>query len=214
MRRFIRPLRERRTYRETRSLLTDLPLGVFWFTVTVTGLSLGLGLAVTVVGVPVLTATLLVCRAGARRERARAREDTHLDEPPTVELVSGNWRDRMRLLASDRDTKRAVAYLCLLLPFGVAVFSVVVTFWVLSLALITLPTWNWALPGGGALLFGARNSPTGGFRIHTAPELAAAVALGVVVLVLTPWVVRGRAKWKVSIVRALLTPTPSSYVRP
>ena len=165
---------------------------------------MGLGLLITWLGIPILIVTLLMARGGAKLERARARRllGVQIDEPRQLGTLPGNWWTKLRVLTADRGTWNSVVYLLLLLPAGVLTFTVVVTVWSTAVGLISLPIWNWSLPGGGAVLFGGGD----GWRIHTAPELAGAVAAGVVLLLLAPWVTRVLAAMDAAMVRSLLTP--------
>jgi Putative sensor len=127
-------------------LVLGLPLGIAAFTFAVTGLSLALGLAITLVGIPVGLATLLACRWIARLERLRA--GLVLDAPIAAreQALEGGALDRARALARDRGAWGGVAWSLLLLPLGIAGFTVAVTLWSTALGFLTSPAWFWALP--------------------------------------------------------------------
>jgi signal transduction histidine kinase len=195
----VRPFAERRTYLTTLYLLLGLPLGVFWFTVLVTFASVGLGMLITLVGIPILVATLLLARWCGHTERLRARGllGVEVADPVPLPRSGSNWWWRgLRQLVTDSLTWRSFLYGILLLPIGIIGFTVTVTFWATGLGGVTLPAWNWAVPGG-AQIFGPN-------QVDTWWELAAAVAGGVVVLLVTPWVVRGLGAAAGAIVRGLL----------
>jgi hypothetical protein len=129
-------------------LVLGLPIGIAAFAVAVTGLSLAAGLAISLVGIPVLLGTLLAARWTARLERRRAR--LVLDAPIADReraLEGGIWA-RTRALAGDRGAWSGVAWSLLLLPVGVAGFSVAIALWSTALGFLTSPAWHWALPEG------------------------------------------------------------------
>src|SRR3954470_10400561 len=120
----------RRAAKETLHLLLDLPVGIAGFTIAVTGLATSAGLLVTFLGVPLLAGTLLLARLGAQAERFRARVLLDLDVPAPHPLV---WPAGAlgRVLAPFRDgaSWRATLYFLLMLPVGIATFSVALGWW-------------------------------------------------------------------------------------
>ncbi|HEX6762599.1 MAG TPA: sensor histidine kinase [Gaiellaceae bacterium] len=185
-----------RTWRETAYLLVDLPVGIAGFTFVVTGLSLGLGLLITLVGLPVLAATLLGCRGAAWLERERARLlGLSLPDPPPRDRT-GSWLRRLVRPLGDGVAWRGAVYLVLMLPVGVAAFTITVTFWSLALGLLTLPAWAWSLPHGAQL------GPS--YYWNQPWQLALASVAGAVLTLLAPWVVRGVAWANGGLVRGLL----------
>src|SRR5690349_17278461 len=101
-----------RVWKETLSLLLDLPIGIAGFTVVVTGLSLAAGLLITFVGVPLLTLTLLVSRWWGRLELWRAAEllDTDISAPHALPS-DGGWLRRLIAPIRDGASWRAALYL-------------------------------------------------------------------------------------------------------
>src|SRR3954462_6028926 len=83
MSRFLRPLREARSYLETLDLLLDFPLAGAWFTVFTTLVTTGASLLITLIGLPILTATFVVARYAASFEgwRARVLLGLEIEEP-------------------------------------------------------------------------------------------------------------------------------------
>ena len=127
-------------------LVLGLPLGIATFTLAVTGFSLGAGLAITLLGIPVLVATLLACRWIARLERARARLVLDAPIPSRERTLEGGALERARALASDRGAWGGAAWSLLLLPVGIAGFTVAITLWSTALGFLTSPAWYWAMP--------------------------------------------------------------------
>jgi hypothetical protein len=128
-------------------LLMNLPLGIFSFTVLFTLLCVGVSTAVVWVGVPVLAFTFLLARGLAKVERARIYSllDLHITLP-YLPLPKGGQRGRWMTRLRDASTWRDVVYLVLLFPLGVVEFSLVLSFWVTSLALVGLPIYFRYLP--------------------------------------------------------------------
>ena len=129
-------------------LVLGLPLGIASFTFAVTALSLSAGLAITLVGIPLFVLTLLACRWIAKLERARA--VLVVDEPVTPDApLEGDVFDRSKALFRDRAAWTGTLWSVLLLPLGIAGFTVAVTMWSTALGFLTSPLWYWALPDDG-----------------------------------------------------------------
>jgi putative sensor protein len=134
------------TARDFTYLVLGLPLGIATFTFAVTGLSLAAGLAITLLGIPVLLLTLLAVRGIAWVERGRA---AWLLGEPVVgreRRLDGNLWARAKTIAGDPASWRDTVWSLLLLPVGIANFTVAVTLWSASLGFLTSPAWYWALP--------------------------------------------------------------------
>jgi hypothetical protein len=126
-------------------LLLGLPLGIATFTFAVTALSLSVGLAITLVGIPLFVLTLLASRWIAKLERARAA--LVVDEPVVVDApLTGGVVERAKALIRDRAAWTGVAWSVLLLPIGIAGFTVAVTLWSTAVGFVTSPLWYWAMP--------------------------------------------------------------------
>ena len=138
-----------RTWLATIHLLAGLPRRVIIFSLVVTGVSLGIGLLpLFLFGIPVLAATVWMITAIAQFERARFAlllgETIQTPAPPRRRAVVAPHVQPFRT----RTTWRQLAYCVLRLPVGVIDFSLVMTVWAVSLALVTLPVYDAALPGG------------------------------------------------------------------
>jgi Putative sensor len=127
-------------------LVLGLPIGIAAFTLVLTGLSLGAGLAITLAGIPVLLLTLLVVRGIAAIERSRA--NWLLGEPIAgrERRLDGSLWARTKAIAGDPASWRDTAWSFLLLPFGIANFTIAVTLWSTALGFLTSPAWFWAIP--------------------------------------------------------------------
>jgi hypothetical protein len=147
-------------------LVLGLPLGIASFTVVVTGLSLAAGLLITLVGIPVLMATLLAARGFAVVERARAR--LVLGEP--VAAPERTWRregvwETTKAVLTDPGGWRDLLWAVVLMPIGIATFTVAVTVWSVALGLLTSPIWYWSLPDDGDVPVALFESTGAGYSV-------------------------------------------------
>jgi len=128
-------------------MLLGLPIGIATFTVAVTGVSLAGGLLITLIGIPILMLTLLACRGFAVLERARA--SFVLGE--TIAAPERQWKretvwETTKAVLSDPGGWRDLLWSAVLMPIGIATFTIAVTVWSVALGMLTSPLWQWALP--------------------------------------------------------------------
>ncbi len=194
-----------RTWLATIHLLAGLPVAVIIFSLVVTGVSLGIGLLpLFLFGIPVLAATAWMITAIAQFERARfALLLGETIQTPATPAPEGEWWRRLIQPFRTRTTWRQLAYCVLWLPVGVIDFSLVMTVWAVSLALVTLPVYDAALPGGGATI-GVARGPL---------ALTCAALAGLILLLVAPLVVRGLASVETALARALLGPGSGALTR-
>jgi signal transduction histidine kinase len=212
---------EVRTWKETLHLLLNLPFGIATFTIIVTGFALGFGMLITLVGIPILIGMLYVSRGMGTVERVRAGLllDPDVPRPYRPDPPRDRWWRVYASRATDPATWIEMAYHLLLLPIGTITFSIVAAFWSLGLVLLLVPFFGWALPDAvhvfdSWITITVTDSPltiqignvssTAHWIIDTPTEYAIIVLLGLVVLLLTPWVVRGLALANRAIVRGML----------
>jgi signal transduction histidine kinase len=191
-RRVLRPYTEVRTVKETSHLLLDLPIGIALFTAVVVMVSFGVGAAFTLIGIPVLVLAGVFLRVAGNVERARARALLDLDELTSVGFPGEGerWWHRIWTCAKDPTLWKELVYSLVMLPWGIATFTVTVVVITVALAGALLPVYFWALPDG--------TFEGGGGQI------AAYSVLGLAAVVLTPWVIRGVAFLGRELVRGLL----------
>ena len=143
-----------RTWLAVIHLLAGLVIGIVSFTVVVTGISLGIALLpVFLVGIAVLAAVIWLAGLFARAERARFAVllGTEIPGPPPRPDEPTGWR-RLNLLFLARSTWLPSVYALVRLPLSVIEAIVVSSVWGIGLALLVLPAYNGALPGGSAHL--------------------------------------------------------------
>jgi signal transduction histidine kinase len=182
-------------------LLTGLPMGILAFTLAVTGWSTGLGLLITLLGFPVLLVTALALRGLAHVERARAR--LVLDEPLVArydEPAKPGLIGRIRSVFTDVQNWRDLAWALLLLPIGIAGFTIATAAIGAVLGLVFAPAWTWALWDS------ADKVQLGLFHVHNLGTAFAATGIGIVVAPLALALVRGTAAASGGLAQALLAP--------
>ena len=139
--RFFGVVADPHTYGAMFYMLLSLATGIFYFSWVVTGVSLSLGLSILVIGVP-----LLILFVGSTRVlslvEGRIVETMLGERMPRRPLYANqgkSWGTRIVELFTDPRTWATMLYFILMLPLGIAYFTVVVTGITTSLALIATP---------------------------------------------------------------------------
>jgi signal transduction histidine kinase len=187
--------------KDTIYLVTGLPMGILTFTVAVTGWSTGLGLLITLIGFPVLLVTALALRGLSHVERGRAQ--LVVDEPLVARYKepakAGIW-ERFKSILSDAQNWRDLGWSLLLLPVGIAGFTIAVTAIGTVLGLIFAPAWTWALWHS--------HDPVdlGLFHVTDIWTSLAATVIGIAAAPLGLALIRGSAAASGALAQALLAP--------
>ncbi|MQY13380.1 hypothetical protein SRB5_35280 [Streptomyces sp. RB5] len=202
-----------RTWREFLYLLLNLPMAIVFFVYAVTMLCLGAGLLITFLGVPVLAAALAGCRGLGALERARARALLDLDvaAPDPVRTRAG----RRGLLAwtgalfRSGSSWRHLLYGFVHFPWAVFSFAVSAVVMFNAWALFTYPLWMWIFPAhygqDGLQIYGDDHGNA--WYLDTPLEQLLAVGAGAVLVLASPWLIRGMAYVDRGLVRGLLGPS-------
>ncbi|MFD5447577.1 sensor histidine kinase [Streptomyces sp. NPDC003470] len=201
---------EGRHWREFAFVLLSLPIGIGLFTYAVTMMSLGAGLLVTFLGVPVLAAALAGCRGIGALERARARGLLGLDVAAPEPLRAGKpgamaW---IGAVLKSGSSWRSLLYALVQFPWSVFSFVVSVTFWSVGWTMLTYPVWFWVFPAyagqDGLQLYG-----DGTHRIYLDNpfEITVTALVGLLVTLVTPWIVRALTTVDRLLVHGLLGPS-------
>ncbi|WP_415951220.1 sensor histidine kinase [Streptomyces sp. KLOTTS4A1] len=184
---------EARTWREFGYLLVSLPMAVLTFSFAVTMISLGAGLLVTFLGVPVLAGCLVGLRGLGAVERARARALLGLDveSPEPLRQRKQGALAWMGAVLKSGSSWRHVLYALLHFPWATFAFVVAVTFWSVGWTLFTYPLWQWVFPmyagQDGLQLYG---DETHQFYLDNPFEIGVTCLIGLLVVLVTPWVLR------------------------
>ncbi|SEC74298.1 sensor histidine kinase [Streptomyces sp. TLI_105] len=201
---------EARTWRAFVYVLIGLPLSVCWFALSIAFVSAGAGLLITFLGVPILAGTLAMCRGFGAVERARARGLLDLDvaAPEPVRGRTGGAFSWMGAMLKSGASWRHLLYAVLHMPWAVFSFSVTVALWGWGWSLFTYPLWQWVFPTwvgqDGIQLYGDR---THAFYLDAPFEVAVTSLIGLVFVLVGPWVLRGLVSVDRLLVSGLLGPS-------
>jgi uncharacterized membrane protein len=187
--RFFGVIAEPRTYASLFYMLLALATGIFYFTWVVTGVSLSSGLAVLIIGIPFVILYFGSVRVLSLVE-GRIVETMLGERMPRRPLYSTRGQpllERIKDLFTDPRTWATQLYFLLMLPLGIAYFTVAVTGLATSLALIAAPIAVLFGDFGGALWIDEINV----MDVHGLWALPLCFIAGVVLLFLTLHLARG-----------------------
>jgi uncharacterized membrane protein len=187
--RFFGVIAEPRTYAALFYMLLALATGIFYFTWVVTGISLSGGLAVLIIGIPFVILYFGSVRVLSLVE-GRIVETMLGERMPRRPLYSTRGKpllERIKELFTDPRTWATQLYFLMMLPLGIAYFTVAVTGLATSLGLIAAPV---------AALFGGFNGGLWVDEVHVVGidgwwALPLCFIVGVVLLFLTLHIARG-----------------------
>jgi signal transduction histidine kinase len=187
-------------WRSNAYLLVSFVLGTITFTYFVTMLSLGVSLLIIWIGIPVLVATVASSKWFARIERRRA--GWLLREPILSLYLPPHRRGMLGYLHTsigDSAVWKDLLWLVILLPvFGLAAFTLAISFWGTALGLIAMPLWYWPIPDG--VDFGL-------FSVDTIHEAFAVIPVGLVLFAISVPFTRALALGMGSFSKSLLAPS-------
>jgi signal transduction histidine kinase len=194
--------------------MSDLPIAIAGFVFVVVTISVGSGLAVTFAGLPIIAGAVLAARVASIGERARARAllGVEVGEPAPFQPGPGffGW---LRSALGDVTGWRAVLYLLVKYPIGLATFIVAAVFYLEGLFLLLYP----ALFRIGPLQYDDEGRPHhlmsqqfGSLYMDSWWAVLAMFLAGAVLLAVAPYPVHAMVTAEGALVRALLGPTRSS----
>ncbi|WNI23091.1 sensor domain-containing protein [Streptomyces sp. ITFR-16] len=199
-----------RTWREFGYLLLSLPISTVLFAFAVTMTSLSAGLLVTFLGIPVMAAGLAMCRGFGMLERARARALLRLDvaAPAPVRGRTGGLLSWVGAVLKSGVSWRHLLYALLHFPWAVFAFCVSLTLQAWGWAALTYPLWHWTVPSHagvtGIQLYGDTQHEV---YLDSATDLALTAVMGLGIVLVSPWVIRGLATVDRLMVSGLLGPS-------
>ncbi|MEU3750552.1 MULTISPECIES: sensor histidine kinase [Streptomyces] len=201
---------EARTWRALGYVLIGLPLSVCWFALSIAFVSAGAGLLITFLGVPILAGALAMCRGFGAVERARARAllDLHVKAPEPVRGKTGGALSWMGAMLKNGASWRHLLYAVLHMPWAIFGFTVTVALWAWGWALFTYPLWKWTFPAyvgqDGIQLYG---DGTHDLYLDSPFEIGVTSAIGLLFVLVGPWVLRGVVAVDRFLVAGLLGPS-------
>ncbi|MGW2015996.1 sensor histidine kinase [Streptomyces sp. NPDC001927] len=199
-----------RTWREFGYLLLGLPLSCVYFSLSIALVAAGAGLLVTFLGIPVLAGALALGRGFGAVERARARGLLGLDvaPPEPARGRTGGALSWMGATLKSGASWRHLLYALLHMPWAIFAFTVSVAFWMYGWAMFTYPLWQWVFPmyagQDGIQLYGDR---THAFYLDSPFEIAVTSAVGLVFVLVGPWIIRALTSVDRLMVSGLLGPS-------
>lgn len=174
-------------------MLLSLATGIFYFTWAVTGIALSLGLSILIIGIPFFLLFVGSIRVigwvEARIVQGLLGADMPMDAGGAGEGV-GFW-GQVKFALTDPRTWGTLFYMLLQLPFGVAYFTIAVTFGVTSAALLGAGSYelftghNLAERWGGEGHIQIDEWPQLEAFLNSTPGLVACVIVGAVGILLT-----------------------------
>jgi signal transduction histidine kinase len=185
-------------WRATIHHVVGFPIGIVTFVLTVVLVAFTAGFAVTVF-LAVVTLALLIwsLRPFTAIQRSRFRSLLGVEIPPLRRDYPGTGLRRLLAEARSGATWRQVAYHVLALVIGTFNFVVVTVFWSVGLATAPVFAYSWALPDQGIFDWQMRDPVT----------LTGLTILGVLLLVMAPWLALGLADVDTAAARSLLGPS-------
>ena len=183
-------------------VLAGFPIAIAAFVVLIAGFTVGIGTLAIVIGIVVLAGTLAAARAFARVERIRL-DALFGFRTPRPEYRTPRGGRFGRAVSAGADPRRWLDLLhgIVAFPVAVATFSIVVSWFASAVAGLGYVLWEWSLPRGPdnhalSYYMGLGNGRTADILVTT--------ALGAVVALTLPWVVRGCAAVQAGLAWALL----------
>jgi signal transduction histidine kinase len=194
--------------------MSDLPVAIAGFVFVVVTLALGAGLAITFAGLPIVAASVLACRGAAVAERTRARTllGVEVGEPAPFHPGPGflGW---LRSALGDVTGWRAVLYLLVKFPVGLASFIIAAVLYLEGLFLLLTPLLVHIGPvqydehGVGHPLLAQQFGPV---YLDAWYEVLGLFLVGALLVAAGQYAVRAMVTMEGALVRGLLGPTRAS----
>ncbi|MBA0054053.1 sensor histidine kinase [Streptomyces sp. AJS327] len=202
-----------RTWREYLYVLTSFPFAILSFVYALVTLMLGVGLLITFIGIPVLAVSLLGCRVIGWMERGRARALLDLDvaEPEPVRALQRGEGLTARVSAVLRSGSawRNLLYTQLHFPWALFTFVMWLTTLLVGWAAALYPAWHWVHPAymdqPGMEMWPGPDGNT--WYLDSTPEIWLTSGIGLLVVLLTPWLTHGLTSVDRLLVAGLLGPS-------
>ncbi len=134
-----------RTYGALFYMLLSMATGIVYFTVVTTGVSLSLSLMILIIGIPLLVLFLALIRVLSLVE-GRIVEvllGERMPRRPLYTQRGKGWLERIKEMFTDGRTWTAMLYFLLMMPLGIAYFTVALVGLVVPLAFIAAPIAVW-----------------------------------------------------------------------
>ncbi|NDK39903.1 hypothetical protein DT603_13750 [Pseudoxanthomonas gei] len=212
--RFFGVIVDSRTYGALFYMLLSLATGIVYFTVVTTGVSLSLGLLVLIVGIPILVLFLGLIRVLSLVEGriVEALLGERMPRRPLYTQRDKGWLERIKEIFTDVRTWTAMLYFLLMMPLGIAYFTIAVVGLVVPLSFIAAPIAVWTGladvgtgPNGWLFLGDAGNGITTNVQMWQLPLL---LVTGFVLFFATLHLAKGIGKLHGLLAKHLLVRNP------
>jgi signal transduction histidine kinase len=181
-------------------MYAGLFVGIAALVLLIVGIAVGVAtVPVFLLGIFVLAGTFALAGLFARAERARLAFFLGTDIPAARPPQEPVWWRRMIAPMRSASGWRYLCYVLVRCPLSIVQVVVLSVVWSLGPALLALPFYNSALPGGGAHL--------AGYLVHSPWQLTVAVLLGAGILLAAPQVTHGLAVADAAVGGRLLSST-------
>lgn len=132
-------------YKALLYMVISLATGIAYFTIVITGLATAGGMLVMIIGIPLLLLVLAMVRGMALLEGRLVEVLLGIRMPrrDRAELPEAGWLQRIGFWLKDGRTWASMAYMILLLPLGIAYFTLAVTGLATSVGLVFSPVAMW-----------------------------------------------------------------------
>ena len=188
---FFGVVRDPRAYGALMYMLLSLVTGIFYFVCVVTGISLSLGLFILIIGIPFALLFIGTVRVLAHVEGRIVEGLLQVRMPrrlPPVTQADETIVTQIKTALTDIRTWSSMFYLALMLPLGVAYFTIAVTGISLSLGLTLGSIWS-LITGKSQVQIS--DVPWLEHLFHTAPGLVLLVVVGVLLFFILLHIARG-----------------------
>jgi hypothetical protein len=160
---FFGVLKDPVTYGALLYMLLALATGVFYFTWAVTGLSLSAGFLILIIGIPFFLLFIGSVRLISYAEGRLVEVLLGVRMPRRLPaLPDGSFWDKVKSVLSDMRTWSSLAYMLLMLPMGIAYFTIAVTGLAVSGGFVIGGVWDVFHAGSNRVVVGGTNN---GFQI-------------------------------------------------
>jgi signal transduction histidine kinase len=199
----MRPL-VRTFWRDLAYQASGLPAAMLACAVVIAGVTVALTATGVIIGIPLVVAVFAVLRWNARIERRRAGWMLRERIPEAYRPRSGNVLTRLRIVGTDPQSWKDLAWLTILGSLGFAVSVMAVVLWGVTLGMLSLPAWYWSLPE--PVEFGL-------FQVDSVGTAFLATDLGLVAIPILYVLQRWATEGMVRLSSALLSPSREAALR-
>ena len=200
----------KRSLAELLYALLGLPLAIPGFLFAIGMPLLSLGLALTLLGVPIFVLGMRGARglAGMYRSVARGLLGLDVTAPPPRRRGLSVFQTVTEAL-TDSMGWRALLYMLIKLPLAIVTVAAAAVLWSYGLGLLTYPIWWRLLPTQAGTNGTAKHSigVAGSVFLDTVPSALSTAIVGLIVLLVAPWVVHGLVTLDRLLIQGLLGAT-------